>query len=131
MSDRLPEHILNHIRDAIKSAGLENASFDRSSDERIYGKTATEFIRDKVKLHHDTWIIGPLKMVLNWSAGTDDIKSMAEHDLLGRLRAPLPNPAVLEEAHKEITRMRARVVELEEFRRAITAATEKLAARNG
>ena len=129
MADRLPEHILKEIKDSMKAAGLSNASFDsvvnslvekvtvtyKSGHESVFNGTVTDFIRDKVRLHHESWIIAPLQEILNWSASTDD-GSMNEYDILGRLRSKMPNPAVMEEARAEIVRLRDEVATLTQFK---------------
>jgi len=142
MADRLPEHVLNDLRDARKSATLENASFDgvgktkgcqvivrRDYDgephETVFDGSVTDFIRERVRLHHGSWIIGPIDRILAWSQTVDD-GSQNEYDILGRLRAKWPNPAVLEEAHKEISELRSRNAELEDFKRKTQAALKNL-----
>jgi hypothetical protein len=121
MGHRLPEHIVNHINESIQAAELTNANFDGFSkkikivvysyddEDRVvetFEGSVTDFIREKVRLHHNSWVVGPLKRILKWSEGSDD-GSMSEFDILGRLRSLWPNPSVLEEAHKEITELRA------------------------
>jgi hypothetical protein len=145
MADRLPEHVLNSLRDARKSATLENASFDRVGrtkgcqvivrvpyddgevHETVFEGSVTDFIRDRVRLHHGSWVIAPIDRVLEWSQTVDD-GSQNEYDILGRLRAKWPNPAVLEEAHKEISELRSRNAELEDFKRKTQAALAGLEA---
>lgn len=116
MADRLPERILKHLRDARESALLTRASFGSDTPVRVFFGTSdtasqwpsiTELVREKVKLHHHSWIVQPIDEVLKWSASTDD-GSMSEYQIVGRLRAPLPNPAVLEEAACEIERLNQR-----------------------
>jgi hypothetical protein len=143
MADRLPEHVLNDLRDARSSAALERASFegvgktkgmqvivripyeDGEVHETVFDGSVTDFIRDRVRLHHGSWIIGPIDRILAWSQSTDD-GSMNEYDILNRLRSKWPNPAVLEEAHKEISELRSRNAELEDFKRKTQAALKNL-----
>lgn len=136
MSDRLPKHILSEIKEALSSAKMERASFDSMNKEGVTIKegkgkpehhaSLTEFIKERTRLYRDSWIVARLERILRWSAATDD-GSMAEHDILGRLRSPLPNPAVLEEAHKEITKLRERVSDLEAFKYRVEDSVAKLA----
>jgi hypothetical protein len=136
MADRLPTHILKHIKNAIQSAGLTNASFDmhggKAALEALVASDSptrvTDFIRERVGLHHRSWIIGPLESVLEWSKDPDDMRIPSEYDILGRLRAPLPNPDVLEEAYQEIVTLRARLGALERYRDSLSAARHTLEA---
>lgn len=138
MSHRLPDHIIKHICEAMEAASLSNASFDGVSSPKTIIVTETwngarprefpsytDLIRDKVKLHHGSWIIAPLQRILDWSESKDD-GSQKEYDILGRLRAKWPNPAVLEEAHAEITNLRHQLAILEDFKRNVTGAVVKL-----
>lgn len=135
MADRLPEHILVYIRDAIGSAGMKRAGFDgmnrdgititEGEGEPTYYNSMTGFIVERTRLYRQSWIVSPLERVLKWSASSDD-GTMDEHDLLGRLRAPLPNPDVLEEAHREIVALREQVGILEQFQRDVGASLERM-----
>jgi hypothetical protein len=116
VADRLPERILTWLREARESALLERASFGSDTPVRVFFGTSetakqwpniTEMVKELVKIHHASWIVGPIDEVLKWSASTND-GSQKEYTLLGRLRAPLPNPAVLEEAAQEIERLSQR-----------------------
>lgn len=76
---RVPQNILKALEDARTAATLENASFDGVHNETVSvqsgpGNTrqamrATTYIRDKVRLRHDTWIIGPIDKALAWAKG--------------------------------------------------------------
>lgn len=134
MAHRLPQHIVSCLEEAARAASLENASFDGMASNKTITVTEhwdgakpkdfasmTDLIRDKVRLHHNSWIIGPIKLVLKWSESVDD-GSMKEYDILGRLRSPFPNPEVLEQAHKEITELRQHVAALESFKRKVDSA---------
>lgn len=135
MADRLPEHVLVHIRDAIASATMERAGFNgmnsdgvtitEGKQEPVYHNSLTGFIKERTRLFRQSWIIAPLEEVLKWSASTGDVRIMSEYDVLGRLRSPLPNPAVLEEAHQEIVDLRERVDCLERFRADVFLASER------
>jgi hypothetical protein len=118
MADRLPERILRDLREARESALLVRSSFDGMGKNRVVRvfegdrdvaeqwPSMTDLIREKVQLHHQSWIVRPIDRVLSWSASTDD-GSQAEWSLVGRLRVPWPNPAVLEEAARELERVNA------------------------
>lgn len=133
MADRLPERILKWLRDARESALLERASFGSDTPVRVFFGTSetakqwpnvTEMVKDLVKIHHGSWIIGPIDEVLKWSASVDD-GSQKEYTLVGRLRAPLPNPAVLEEAAREIERLEQRDRILSQLLRDVERDAEK------
>ncbi|WP_156930366.1 hypothetical protein [Sphingomonas jaspsi] len=120
------------LEDARESAALENATFDGVGNpegtvivirhpngrETEFKGSVTDFIRQRVKLHHGSWIIGPLNMVLDWSMSTDD-GSMDEWDLAGRLASQWPNPAVIAEAKAEFERLTAENHELHAFKRKV------------
>ena len=133
MADRLPERILAWLRDARESALLTRASFGSDTPVRVFFGTSetarqwpnvTEMAKELVKIHHGSWIIGPIDEVLKWSASTDD-GTMSEYKLVGRLRAPLPNPAVLEEAACEIERLERRCSILTQLLRDVGRDVEK------
>lgn len=128
MAHRLPPQIVSELTEALDAAGLVRSSF--GSDKPITvttGSTSTdypsvtEFIKEKVRLHHSSWIIRPIQRVLNWSQSTDD-GSMSEYTLLGRLRAKFPNPAVLEEAAREIEALQSENAVLRRWHAEITKA---------
>lgn len=134
---RLPPHIIGFLEDAIQAASLTNASFDGFGKpgkvivETSYGRTehdgtVTEFIRDKVRLHHGSWIIAPLQGILRWSESHDD-GSMREYDLMGRLTGPWPNPVVLKQAAEEVATLRAENAELLAFKRKVESAFKEIA----
>jgi len=140
MAHRLPERIVEYLNDAINSATLERAGFDSVAPtdgmkvivEGKWGRTEydgsiTDFIRGKVRLHHSSWIIGPLRAILDWSEKTDD-GSMREYDLMGRLTGPWPNPEVLKEAASEVAALREEVAELRAFKNKVISALKSLQA---
>lgn len=53
---KVPWRILEALKDARKAATLETSSFDDSTKE-------------KVRLHHQTWIIHPLDKAIAWAEG--------------------------------------------------------------
>jgi hypothetical protein len=117
MTHRLPEHVVRWIEDAIEASELERANFDDihenpaitithlANDKSKTYNSETTYIRDKVRLHHNSWIAGPLRQVLEWSQSKDD-GSQKEYDIVSRLRQPLVNPQVMEDAAREIERLR-------------------------
>jgi hypothetical protein len=71
---KLPRKIIDLLEDARKAATLENASFDWSdSHAKVECRSGNfdgrpdVFIKERVRLHHSTWIIGPLDRVLKWA----------------------------------------------------------------
>lgn len=67
--------VLSLLRDAIGAASLENADFSevcRSPDRPVImsdgspvtERNVTDFIRERVKLHHQTWVIGSIQQAL-------------------------------------------------------------------
>lgn len=136
---RLPERIVTRLTEAIRAASLVNSSFDGVSSDKAITVThawdkgehpetwpsTTDFIRDRVRLHHGSWIIHPIEAVLEWSLSVDD-GTQADYDLVRRLRSTFPNPAVLEEAAAEIDMLRERNRELEAFRSKTVKALEGL-----
>lgn len=131
---RLPPHIVGRLNDAVKSAKLESASFDQIGDGRKKGRriliqdegdeaprlvfegTITDFIRERVRLHHGSWIVGPIEEVLEWSATLDD-GSQGEYRLTDRLLAPLPHPQNLSDAARRIKWLEEKNDALEGFLR--------------
>jgi len=73
---RLPAKILDELRKARKAATLENAGFDwpdstmtaKCRNGNFKGRPDT-FIKERVKLYHDTWIIARLDRVIAWAEG--------------------------------------------------------------
>jgi hypothetical protein len=74
---RIPKHILKALKKARAAATLENASFDWP-DSRMsaacrsgnFDGRPDEFIKERVRLHHQTWIISPLDRVIAWAEKT-------------------------------------------------------------
>lgn len=70
MADKLPAFIQTEIEQAIKAATAEDASFGTGTV--MYGGKEYDldaFIKERIQLHHQTWIVMRLKRVLQWSAG--------------------------------------------------------------
>ncbi len=59
---RAPKGVIKALKDARDAATLENASFGSFGDQ-------TEHVRELVRLHHSTWIIGPLDRAIRWAEG--------------------------------------------------------------
>ena len=133
---RLPIHIVRHLQEARKAATLKTSNFDHMGANKAVqvfegdNKTAetwksmTDCIRDKVRLHHDSWIIGPIDEVLEWSESTDSGR-FEEYGLLRRLRGPLPNPMLLAEAADEIERLEAENATLKRLMAEVARAVQK------
>lgn len=83
-NQRVPNHILKQLEDARTSATLETARFGMpgefligcevngapwGSGPRSKPMTDDAFIKSKVKLHHETWIIHPLDVAIAWAKG--------------------------------------------------------------
>lgn len=131
---RLPPHIVGHLNDAVKSAKLGTAWFDDIQDgpakgrrifiqderddapRQVFEGSITDFIRERVRLHHGSWIVGPIEQVLEWSASVDD-GSLGEYRLTDRLLAPLPHPQNLSDAARRIKWLEEKNDALEGFLR--------------
>jgi hypothetical protein len=71
---RIPADILKLLKDAREAATLETASFDwpdshmtakcRSGD---FDGRPSEFIKERVRIHHSTWIINRLDRAIEWA----------------------------------------------------------------
>lgn len=74
MARRIPKHILQALKDARQHATLENASFDWDDSHckvecrsgNFEGRPDT-FIKERVRVHHNSWIIGPLDRAIAWA----------------------------------------------------------------
>ena len=71
---QIPADILKLLKDARDAATLENASFDWADSHMTancrsgnFDGRPDEFIKERVRLHHKTWIIGPLDRVIKWA----------------------------------------------------------------
>lgn len=138
MNHRLPHHVVKWLTEVIEYAKLTNASFDGVGQgdalsvtvktevrEGTFAGTVTDFIRERVKLHHDTWIIGGVQQVLDWSENPESDYRIGEGtDVLSRLNSPFPHPDVLKDAADEITRLRKENDRLNSFRRSVMHAVE-------
>lgn len=133
---RLPPHMVERLNAAHKASQLVSASFDQIDDRRAQGRqiyirdtndeaprlifegTITAFIRERTRLHHETWIAGPITEVLEWSAKPDD-GSQSEYKLTDRLRGSLPHPQNLTDAAKRIEWLETKCEALEGFLREV------------
>lgn len=70
---KLPFAIEKKLQDAIEAASCRNASFG-SGKVTYQGRDIPldDFIKERIRVHHDTWIREPLKSVLDWSDGLRD-----------------------------------------------------------
>lgn len=59
---RAPKGVIKALKDARQAATLETASFGNFGDQ-------TEYVKELVRLHHATWIIGPLDRAIRWAEG--------------------------------------------------------------
>ena len=71
---RIPAYMLSELKEARAAATLENASFDwpdshmtaTCSSGNFEGRPDI-FIKERVRLHHLTWIIRRLDKVIRWA----------------------------------------------------------------
>lgn len=76
--ERLPRKILDAIKEARRSATMEDAGFDWSDSTMtascregdFVGRPDT-FIKNRTKLYRETWIVHPLDRVIAWAEGQD------------------------------------------------------------
>jgi hypothetical protein len=72
---KLPKHIIDKLKEARRHARLESASFGFPNDTitaRHHGEQditchPTEYIKGRVRLHHASWIVGPIDEILEWA----------------------------------------------------------------
>jgi hypothetical protein len=71
---RIPEDLLRALKEARAAATLETASFDWSDSHMTaacrsgdFDGRPDSFIKERVRLHHKTWIIHPLDRVIAWA----------------------------------------------------------------
>ena len=61
--------VIKLLEDAIASARLDRAEFSRLFPENptypTSEKEVTGFIKERVKVHHDSWVIGPIEQALS------------------------------------------------------------------
>lgn len=133
---RLPRDVVDELEDAIRAASLANANLDRGPDatqvvvrtgerETVFEGTVTDFIRDRVRLHHGSWVIAPLQRILAWSLSKDD-GSMGEYRLTDRLDSDWPNPETVDEMREELTRLTEVEIEFKHVRNAVETAIANL-----
>ena len=74
MVTKIPAKMLNLLYEARAAATLEKASFDWP-DSKMTAKCRSgdfkgrpnAFIKERVRLHHASWIISPLDRVIEWA----------------------------------------------------------------
>lgn len=71
---RMPAKMLADLKAAREAATLENASFDWSDSHMTaecrsgnFDGRPDQFIKERVRLHHQTWIIKRLDAVIRWA----------------------------------------------------------------
>lgn len=71
---RIPKHILKLLKEARESATLKGASFDWPDSKMTatcrsgnFKGRPDEFIKERVRIHHQTWIIGRLDRAIAWA----------------------------------------------------------------
>lgn len=114
MSHRLPEKIVRELEEALRCANMERANFDpvgSNADVVIKKGEHTKWIKEQTRLYRQSWIVGPIERILKWSQSTNDVDT-DPYDIVHRLRTPLANPALLEDAAQEIIRLRTKLNEL-------------------
>ncbi len=65
----LPKYIRQHIANALSAAKGVRSSFAMPNETLIFnGKeyNVDDFVKARIRLHHDTWICRPLQCVLEW-----------------------------------------------------------------
>lgn len=72
--EKLPSDIRLELIRAINSARLQGVTFtgEGGGDKIVYNRKEwriTDFITERVRLHHDKNIVGPLMRILAWSEG--------------------------------------------------------------
>lgn len=81
MKNRVPQKIIRRLEEIARCASLRDASFGFNTDTVTRDSTGksepiTDFVKEAVRLHHDTWIRDPLALVIDWAKGettTDEI----------------------------------------------------------
>lgn len=76
MAKRMPEKMLAELREARRAATLEDASFDWQDSHmqaecrsgNFEGRPDT-FIKERVRNHHQMWIIQRIDRVIGWAEG--------------------------------------------------------------
>jgi len=86
MTQRIPKNVIAKLKQARAAATLENAKFGFSTDTVIPSElgdkqdrqpvTVDAFIKDKVRPHHETWIVETIDEVLNWAEGKVDASDL-------------------------------------------------------
>lgn len=74
---KIPNHILEYLRAAREAATLTNASFGFPNDTVVanhhmqdeFKGHPDDYIKEQVRIHHQTWIIHPLDRAIAWAEG--------------------------------------------------------------
>lgn len=67
MRTRRPNSLISLIENALRAASYDTASFEDicgSKEITLKESEVTTFIRERTRLHRETWIIAPLKEAL-------------------------------------------------------------------
>jgi hypothetical protein len=98
------DRIVTRLKEARESATLERASFGFSTElvssnphfeEPIVSMPIDEFIKGKVKLHHDTWIVAPLDEAIALLEANQEMLG-----IIKRLAAKLNDRAMLKDLQR-------------------------------
>ena len=74
---KVPSHIIKRLREAREAATLANASFAFPNDTVVASRHMQsdfkghpdDYIKETVRVHHQSWIIHPLDQVIAWAEG--------------------------------------------------------------
>jgi len=74
---RVPQHIINKLKEVRATATMETASFGFPNDEVIathHGERGliahpTDYIKERTRPWRHSWVIGPLDEILEWAEG--------------------------------------------------------------
>lgn len=80
MKRRAPKHVIDKLHAARKNASLETAIFGFPTDtvllegpaDRERRMTVDAFIKERIRIHHDSWVLPLLDELLAWAEGDAD-----------------------------------------------------------
>lgn len=79
---KLPAEIRLHIISAVNGARCNTANFnDVHKKTLVYDRqewATDDFIKSRIRLHHESWVIKPLMHVLAWDEGVSKIEDFRE-----------------------------------------------------
>jgi len=80
---KLPVQVRNAIICAINAAQCGNASFGGVHNHKLVYEgeewTVDDFVKSMIRIHHYSWIVEPLKMILNYDDGESIQKSLVDY----------------------------------------------------